>query len=79
MTTAEILDIVERAKHNYPVGTKFISLFGAKDEVEEWYNSFEDIIECDLEGRWDNSIAVMGKNSTNRVIYADGKWAEILK
>lgn len=70
-TKSEIEEtLLTEAKKRYPKGTKFISLYGSKDVSDERFK---------IEFNDDNIECISITASTTRIIYSDGKWAEIIE
>lgn len=61
--------LLNEAMKRFPIGTEFISLFGAKDIVTERLKTY--VVK-------DGGVFVTGEKGDERMIY-DGTWAEITK
>lgn len=68
---------LNKAKKQYPIGTNFVSLFGATDVVTAVRTLYGKRGESHFVGDGD-TILVFGKYVT-RIIYSDGIWAKRFK
>lgn len=62
-------ELIEKAKRDYPIGTKFRSIYGVQDTVKE----------CNPKICNGNQICINGAIQDGRIIYSMGKWAEIIE